>query len=246
VRALKILLLVPMLAACPSTGSSDGGAADAAIDGPLACQPDAGPPLDAGDASPIKAMQDTHAPFQNACSAQQISDYVQCQGPSKVTDLCTQFKPGNPGEACGKCIETPYAADAGPWGVIVFNGSTAFLNVEGCVNVALGTFDCGSALHSLYQCEEIVCSACTGNDFTTCELESAEDPNYCGTLSDAVTSSTGACAAINGDAGLPCAVQPCFPNTAIQDSTSQQTDWLTRIVTYMCGPVPEGGPSACP
>jgi len=262
VRALKIFLLVPLLTACPSTSSSDAGT-DALVtpDAPLACEPDAGPPLDAGDEGPIQPMQATHAPFQNACSLQQIKDYAQCQG-AKNTDLCMQFKPGQPGEACGKCIETPYSVDSGApeWGVIVFNGSTAFVNIEGCVNQALGTFDCGSAMHALYQCEEISCSGCSGTDFGNCELESAIDPGYCEPLAHAVNPCegaspdagcvpTGPCAAIFSPS-IPCTAQNCFPNAACDDSTRQQVDFLERIVGYMCGApttdCPVTAPDHCP
>ena len=239
-RALKSLLfLLPALAACPSTGANDAGTDAATIpDGPLACEPDAGPPIDAGDAGPIQDMEQTHAPHQNACTASQIGDYAKCQG-AKQTDLCAEFKPGGSAEACGKCIETPFAVDGGAavWGVIVFNGSTAFMNVEGCVNDALGTYDCGNALHHLYQCQEIVCSACTGGDFASCELESTSDPGYCKPYADVVNDPSGACSAINDpDAALTGDVTNCFPDTSISDGTAQQVDWLTRIVTYMCGP----------
>lgn len=234
-RALKSLLfLLPVLAACPSTGATDGGT-DAAVvpDGPLACQPDAGP-----DGGNIPDMALTQPPHQNACNPQQITDYAKCQG-AKQTDLCAEFKPGGTGEACGKCIETPFEIDGGTavWGVIVFNGSTAFMNVEGCVNDALGTYDCGNALYHLYRCEELVCSACTGSDFATCELESTSDPTYCKPYADIVNDSSGPCSAINDpDAAISGDVTNCFPDTSITDSTSQQVDWLTRIVTYMCGP----------
>ena len=243
-RALKSLFfLVPALAACPSTSPSDAGT-DALVtpDAPLACQPDAGPPIDAGDAGPIQEMQATHPPHQNACTPSQIDDYAKCQG-AKQTDFCTQFKPGGTAEACGKCIETPFAIDGGTplWGVIVFNGSTAFMNVEGCVNDALGTFECGNALYHLYQCEEIVCSACTGSDFASCELESTDPPPnspvYCKPYADVVSDPSGPCSAINDpDAALTGDVTSCFPDTSIVDTTTQQVDWLTRIVTYMCGP----------
>jgi hypothetical protein len=244
VRALKsLVLLLPALAACPSTGNSDAGT-DALVipDAPLACQPDAGPPFnDAGDAG-IEDMAQTHPPHQNACSPSQIADYAKCQG-AKQTDFCAEFKPGGTAEACGACIETPFAIDGGTavWGVIVFNGSTAFMNVEGCVNDALGTYDCGNALHHVYQCQEIVCSACTGSDFASCELESTNPPPnspvYCKPYADVVSDPAGPCAAINDpDAALTGDVTNCFPDTSIGDPTTQQVDWLTRIVTYMCGP----------
>jgi hypothetical protein len=240
VRTLKSLLVfLPVLAACPSTSSNDAGT-DAATtpDGPLACQPDGGPPMDAGDAGPIQDMEATHPPHQNACNMQQIADYAQCQG-AKHTELCAEFKAGGTAEACGQCIETPFAVDAGAavWGVIVFNQQTAFMNVEGCVNDALGTFECGNALHHLYQCQEIVCSGCTGSDFPSCELESVADPTYCKPYAEIVNDPSGPCAAINDpDASLSGDVTNCFPNTSIGDPTNQQVDWLTRIVTYMCGP----------
>jgi hypothetical protein len=180
-------------------------------------------------------VQATHPPHQAACTQQQIDDYAHCQAEKNQT-LCTQFKPGGTAEACGKCIETP---STDTWGVIVFSGSTASMNVEGCVNVALGTFDCGNALHQLYQCEEIVCSGCTGSDFQLCELESvnsaAGPPVFCAPYAAVVDDPSGPCAAINGDAGIPCEAQNCFPSTACTDSTAQQIDWLERIVGYMCG-----------
>jgi len=230
------------MVACPATTTTTDAGTDAAtFDEPLPCQPDASP--DASD-----DVQPTHPPFQNACSPAQISDYAQCQG-QKMTSLCEQFKPGGPGEACGKCIET--AAESPLWGVIVFKGSTASMNVEGCVDDALGTTECGDALHRLYQCEEIVCSACTGGDFRSCELQATESPQgFCKGYSDTVLDPTGPCAAINGDAGLPCAVQNCFPNTACTDTTRQQVDWLARIVAYMCGApttdCPVGSTNPCP
>jgi hypothetical protein len=258
VRALKgLLLLLPALAACPSTGANDGGT-DATIDGPLACQADAAPAFDAaaGSDAGIPDLPPTHPPYQGACTSAQIADYAQCQG-AKNTDLCTQFKPGGPGEACGKCIETPFDIDGGTtaWGVIVFRGTTAFMNVEGCVNDALGTYDCGNALHKLYQCQDLVCGGCTGTDFTNCQSESVADPSYCAPFANAVDPCenmpadagcvpTGPCTALLGDAGIPCAAQNCFPNTSISDPTSQQVDWLKRIVGYMCGAVPD--PNPCP
>ena len=246
-RALTCIVLALACAACTSSSSPDGGVSDAALDGPLACEPDAGPSLDAGPDGPIQDMAQTHPPHQNACNAQQIEDYAQCQG-AKNTALCPQFKSGGASAACGACIETPFAIDGGTasWGVLVFNGSTAFFNVEGCVNDALGTYDCGNALHHLYECEELVCGGCTGPDFPTCELESSEDPSFCKPLADLVNpcenaapdagcTPTGPCAAIEG-ATMPADAVNCFPDTSIQDSQTQEVDWLRRIVTYMCGP----------
>jgi len=165
-------------------------------------------------------MQATHPPHQNACTKTQIADYAQCQG-AKVTDKCTQFKTGGASAACGACIETQH--DSPPWGVLVFRGSTAFLNVEGCVDVALGTTACGEDLHELYQCEEIVCSGCTGNDFVRASSSSTEDlQGFCKSFSDAVSNPSGDCAAINGDA-MPPDVQSCFPDTHITDSQPKRS-----------------------
>jgi hypothetical protein len=125
------------------------------------------------------------------------------------------------------------------------------------VNDALGTYDCGNSMHHLYQCEELVCGGCTGGDFGNCELESSMDLNYCRSFADAVSPCeffapdagcvpTGPCAPILGGAGIPCPASSCFPDTSITDPTQQQVEWLQRIVTYMCGPVPDGGVNACP
>lgn len=232
-RRLALALALPIAyAACTPSSVVDGGvdgAADVTFDGPLACAADAGIP-DGG----IETINPTHAPHQSACTPQQIADYAQCQG-AKQTDLCTQFNAGQPAEACGKCIETPFTA--AEWGALVFKGSTAFFNVEGCVNVALGQNgqpdSCGQALHDLYRCEEIVCSACTGNDFALCELETVTDA--CASYDQTVFSPTGTCSVLTGDAAPPDA-QNCFPDTSIKDPTQQEIDWITRIVGYLCGP----------
>ncbi len=234
---MRRLALILALAGCTPSAVVDGGvdgSADVTFDGPLACAADASTPnLD--DAGNIDTIQPTHAPHQNACTSQQIADYAQCQG-AKATSLCTQFKAGQPGEACGACIETQKLDPE--WGVIVFSGqSSAFFNVEGCVNVALGQNgqpdSCGQELHNLYSCQETVCSSCTGVDFSNCELETLQDA--CVSYDQTVFSPTGLCSALTGDAA-PADATNCFPDSSISDPTQQEIDWLTRIVGYLCGP----------
>jgi hypothetical protein len=229
------LAFAVLLVHCSPQASTDGGV-DVIPDAPLACQLDAA-------AAPDAALNPTHPAHQNACTAAQAQDYAQCQ--SKLnTDLCVQFKPSGTSAACGACIETPAdAPDGGPgtWGVIVFNGPTAFMNVEGCVDVALGQTtnqnppSCGQLLHNLYTCEAITCSGCSGSDFNTCELVSIQDFGVCKANDDAVSSTTGPCGVLASDVWPP-DVTNCFPDTSITDTTQQQVDWLKRIVTFMCGP----------
>ncbi len=231
-RSLALVFLLAFSPACATTISVDAGA-DAGIDGPLPCQADATVP----DAQTF--ISPTQPPHQNACTAQQVSDYAQCQG-AKITSFCQEFKAGGSAAGCGACIETQHDAPDGgiaTWGVVVFNGSTAFVNVEGCVNDALGQTDpttsCGQALFDLYTCQATACSACTGPDFSRCELETLGDA--CSAQNTLAFSATGPCSALVGDA-VPPDVLSCFPDTSITDSTQQEVDWLTRIVGYMCGP----------
>lgn len=234
-KALALALLA-LTTACATTTTTDGGADGGldAIEEPLPCQADASVPD--GNFGVISA---TNPPHQNACTQAQTADYAQCQG-AKNTSLCTQFKAGGPSAACGACIETQHDAPDGgtsTWGVIVFSGATAFFNVEGCVNDALGQTDpatsCGQKLFELYTCQAAACSTCTGSDFSSCELQVLH--GVCATENDAAFSPTGPCGALVGDV-VPADVFNCFPDTSITDSTSQEVDWLTRMVGYMCGP----------
>jgi hypothetical protein len=228
---------------CTSSSPSDAGL-DAETDAALACGP-----IDASVFVP-DTMPPPHPPHLGKCTPQQVSDYAQCQG-AKVTDLCGQFKPGQPAADCGACIETQH--DAPEWGVVVFSGSTALFNIEGCVDDALGQValevpidagptggSCGDRLHWSYACQEAACNTCTGGDFTRCDSEvlsagdDASPPGLCKPYDDLVSDPSSPCAPLFATPP-PSDVANCFPDASITDAGPQLVDWLTRIATYMCG-----------
>jgi hypothetical protein len=235
-------------ASCSPASTTDAGAADAATDATLPC----GGPVDVSDYVP-EQMTPPHPPHLGKCSPTQVEDYAECQG-AKVTSLCGQFAPGQPGYDCGTCVESQkYAPDGGPaesWGVVVFNGSSAAFNVEGCVDDALGQVatekanggpgSCGDALHASYGCQDVACASCTDSvvDFDQCTSlsqrpgDDASAPGGCKPYDDAVQEA-GPCASVTGDA-VPADVQACFPDASLSDP-AREVDWLKRIVQYMCG-----------
>lgn len=242
-RKLGSLLLV-FVAQCSAIDihSLPDGGADASPD--VALPPD----TDGGTCGPLAVtnfapppMHPPSAPYAGACTAQQASDFAACEGGD--TTKCAEFGPNQTAQACGACIVT-HATDP-TWGVVVFDGSLATVNVPGCVDDALaqvswekasgGNGSCGDLLHGWYACDDAACSACTGSDLTTC-LDTA-DATSCSKLAAAAESDTGPCSALLGDAAPPAALA-CFPDPSITDPAAQRTDFLTRIAMYMCGPKP--------
>jgi hypothetical protein len=239
-------IIVFALPACSTTETGfDGGSGsdvrvdvikpgDAAADVPQVCGP-----LDVSGYQP-GTLTPPNAPHAYKCTAQQTSDYAQCQG-AKVTALCKQFADGQPGQACRQCIETQTTDSR--WGVIVFSGSMGRPNVEGCVDDALsqtskekangGAGSCGDLLFASYGCQEAACAMCTGDAANACV--SSALAGACKSFDQPVEATTGPCAVLLSDAP-PADVGACFPDTAITDPTQQEVDWLTRIVGYMCGP----------
>ena len=239
------IVIVAVAAACSGDDKTqtDGGT-DAHFDvaqAPDAAKPDAETcgPVDVSSYQP-QPLTPPNPPHANKCTSQQIGDYAQCRG-AKQTSLCGQFADGQPGQACRQCVETQSTDPR--WGVIVFTGSNGVYNIEGCVDDALsevslekangGTGSCGDLLFASYGCQGAACSACDGSAFDACVVQAVS--GACKAYDTPVESSTSPCAALLGDAAPPDGTN-CFPDTKITDSTQQQVDWLTRIVTYMCGP----------
>ncbi len=172
------------------------------------------------------------------CTMQQAMDYAACEGGQ--TAKCSEFGVGQPAQDCGECIETQYTDKT--WGVVVFQNSIGTINREGCVDDALsevseehasgGKGSCGDLLYASYGCQDVVCGTCVGDDLTTCDETAIE--TQCEGYDKAVENTSGPCAELFGDAAPPASTS-CFPNTSITDLASQQTDYLTRIVQYMCG-----------
>ena len=123
-------------------------------------------------------MQPTNPPHQNACTRQQIADYAQCQG-AKITDALHAIQAGGSAAACGSCIETPFARRRRHEhvGRHRLRGSTAFMNVEGCVNDALGQPipDLRQRSASSTVRGASLCSACTGATSRAASSSSAND-----------------------------------------------------------------------
>ncbi len=227
-RRVVVLLIC---AACDSSSSPDAGDATSDVPpfnpeaAPLAC-----PPADAGyDAQP---MTPPSAPHAGACTADLANDYAECHGASNPT--ACQSLMTDAGAACLACIETPSTASS--WGPVVTIGTASALNVEGCIDDALGedagTGTCGDLLYALYACEAAACTACVGSAHDACTV--AAVASVCASFDTPAESTSGPCAPLLGDAAPP-AVQSCFPNPSISDPTQREVDWLDRLVTYMCG-----------
>jgi hypothetical protein len=243
-HAWGCLLLLFVCLVCCGTSSIDQDAAigDAALDSDAPVCP---PVDDAGVFVPTP-MHTPKPAHQNLCSGQQSADYAACQ--TGNTDKCDQFQPGQASAACSACIESQIT-DA-TWGVIVFDGTKATFNIEGCVDNALGQVglepnSCGELLHDSYGCQDAACGTCSSSntalvdarpdDFTVCDNLAVL--GVCKPFDDKVQSTTGPCAAllVSGDATLSGAVAACFPDPA-RVPPDQENDWLTRIIGFICGP----------
>lgn len=212
----------------PDRSAVDAGSPDA----PTTCEP-----ADASAYNP-DMMHPPNPANAGKCTMQQAMDYAACEGGQ--TAKCSEFGVGQPAQDCGECIETQYTDKT--WGVVVFQNSIGTINREGCVDDALsevseehasgGKGSCGDLLYASYGCQDVVCGTCVGDDLTTCDETAIE--TQCEGYDKAVENTSGPCAELFGDAAPPASTS-CFPNTSITDLASQQTDYLTRIVQYMCG-----------
>jgi hypothetical protein len=223
------LALAAALAGCGNNNvlTFEGGT-DAAGDG-LACAP-----ADVSTFAPI-AMHPPNPPMAKKCSTQEILDYIACDV-GQDTTKCAEFTSGQPDAPCAACIESQKSDPT--WGVIVFDGTTSIVNIEGCVDNVLGQVSaepnsCGELLHASYECQNTACSACTGSQFDPCDLLAVS--GGCASYDQAVQSPTGPCASLLTDAS---AAQMCFPLDCPADASTcsvQESDWLTRIIGFMCG-----------
>jgi hypothetical protein len=214
--------------------------------GPDASHPDAAVDAEAGVCGPVdvsnylpETMHPPNPPYAGICTQQQCADFAACEGGD--TSKCTQFGSGQSAEACGACIDT-HKADP-TWGVVVFDGSLGTVNIEGCVDDALGQVgkelakggsgSCGDLLHASYGCQDAACGTCTGDALTTC-IDQVLNGD-CASYDAKVTAPNGPCASLLGDAAPP-AVASCFPDPSITDVAAERADYLTRMAEYMCGP----------
>ena len=73
-----------------------------------------------------------------------------------------------------------------------------------------GPGSCGDLVNASFGCDDYACGTCAASDFQTC-IQSATF-NECKAYADAVSSTTGACAVLQSDAG---AASSCYPQTSV-------------------------------
>jgi uncharacterized protein (TIGR03382 family) len=180
-------------------------------------------------------------PSTGACSDTDIQDFVTaCVDTSATQATCSAWQTSAPA-ACSACIVTTNTAAS--WGALVCASTGCQFNTGGCVDLVLGQVSqeassggngsCGDLINASYGCQDYACGTCSSTDFTTCDQSAIA--NECASYSAPVTSTTGPCAVLNGDAGPPQAAT-CFPQTVADDNA---------FIAYFCGggttPPPDGG-----
>ena len=161
----------------------------------------------------------------NACTTSEMNDLATaCFGTNATQQTCNawQTAQGDAG-SCLPCVFTLQSAAV--WGPIVCDSTSCSVNTAGCVDMLLGQVaaekasggpgSCGDLIDASYGCQDYACSTCSSNgapnsDFNAC-LASAVS-NECKAYADAVNSTTGPCATLEGDGGAAAAV--CFPQAA--------------------------------
>ncbi len=198
--------------------------------------------------------QNPPAAHPGACTADEIASFVAACGANGSQTTCDNWQNnvsnpdagadgGDAGDggstgtsaACIACAFSDQAA--AQWGVYVCGANTCFLNTPGCLDVALlqtslekaanGTGSCGDLVSDSYGCQDFACGSCTGNDYDTCTSDAVA--NQCKSYDNKVQSSTGPCAALNGDAGVPDGGTD--PNVCF-GATDQD---LATIAALLCG-----------
>ena len=178
-------------------------------------------------------------PTSTDCTDQDIADFdTACLATSATQQTCSTWE-SSASKSCLGCLVTQDTA--AKWGFLVCTSTGCQLNVQGCVDEALGTVSdekqaggagsCGDLINASYGCQEYACSTCSTTDFTNCANSAVA--NECASYVAPVESTTGACANLNNSTQA----QACFA----QDEQSE-----VAMATYMCGggiaPPPDAGP----
>lgn len=155
-----------------------------------------------------------------ACTQQQLQAFVTaCFSSGADTTSCEAWSTQDAG-ACAACL-TPVLTSATAWGPLDCDTSSSPCapNEGGCVDLVLhttadeavsgGSGSCGDTITVKDGCVDYGCSTCTGADVLTCEQSAVA--NECATYQNQVVSTTGLCAALQGDASSSLGV--CFPQT---------------------------------
>lgn len=232
-------------------GKSDGGdsgiiPSDAKVDHPTTG--DGGGPPQCPSGSPACEVCDVSGyspapqvapigPKSAACPAADIQAFeTACLATAATSATCqawqTSEKTSN--QNCLSCVFTQTTGTK--WGPLVCDNNGCKLNIPGCLDMALGQVaqenatsngSCGDYLSANYGCQDQACSACTGNDATTCFNDAVA--NECKTYADAFQNAT-PCAALNSDAP-PANVSNCFP--ASQTGFTDQE--FINFFNFFCG-----------
>jgi hypothetical protein len=238
----------------PKPDSGDGGMTDGMVDGgsdadssvlPEAgdCHPDAGS-WDGGPApvcpTPRNVMgwvPDTLPPpvgkHTGACTQQQLDLYHQCTVQSNMS-ACMQVQQlaMTTFKTCLTCLETTSMDPQ--WGPLVcVDQQTCYLNVEGCMNLAVGQsgcMSCGQLLHESYGCQRVACEEqCNGDaqGFSKCVQTALA--GGCKSYGDAFTKQCGNYTA-DPDGGTP-DLDNCFR----RQSEINSGPLRVRMDTFFCG-----------
>lgn len=178
-------------------------------------------------------------PTSGDCTAQDISDFdTACIASSATQTTCSAWE-GTASKACLGCLVTQQTA--AKWGALVCTSTGCNFNVQGCVDLALGTVSqeqqaggsgsCGDAINASYGCQEYACGTCATTDFSNCANSAVA--NECASYVAPVQSTTGVCANLQSNQQA----SACFV-------TDEQSE--VALATYMCGggiaPPPDAGP----
>ena len=217
---------------CSSTPAKDDGGADIKA-------PDVKPHPDGGDAAPgcasglacencdvtgyTAVQQGKPVAMPGSCTAAQLQAFVTaCFSSTATQNTCTTWTNSQPdGGNCATCL-SPVLQSSANWGPFDCATSTSpcGANSGGCVDLVTktvtaekgqgGAGSCGDLVTVNFGCQDYACGTCATSDFQTCDQSATA--NECKSYVDAVTSTTGPCGPINGDAAPPKA-QSCFPQT---------------------------------
>jgi hypothetical protein len=162
-----------------------------------------------------------------ACSPSAITSAVSsCFATTATGQTCAAWENAeaqSDAGACVTCVLTNKSASA--WGAMFCLGGVCKFNNGGCIDLLLGTAaqetsaggagSCGDLFYAREGCEEYACDSCSqsgalgSTDFDKCST--AARANECSTYGQPIASTTGVCAALDGDAG-PSASR-CFPTS---------------------------------
>ena len=167
-------------------------------------------------------------PTSTDCTDQDIADFdTACLATSATQSTCSAWE-SSASKSCLGCLITQDTA--AKWGFLVCTSTGCTLNVQGCVDEALGTVSqeqqaggsgsCGDAINASYGCQDYACSTCSTTDFANCANSAVA--NECASYVAPVESTTGVCANLQSNTQA----QTCFA----QDEQSE-----VAMATYMCG-----------